>query len=277
MEWAKLKNIILIILLLTNLVLLAFGASRRLQEAGILEQARSEAIRFLADRRVEVDEGQIPRQITLAPQTVQRDLTEEGELAARLLGGPVQAEARGAEVYRYYNEAGAVQFHSDGAFSAQLTPGIPLEGKVRAAACQELLALLDFQGELLAEEGDALRFRQTWGGGAVFNHQVTVQIEGDRVTALTAGRRLVGRPAKDESRGTITVATALIDFLNGLNALGDVCRRIDQVEEGYSAAASLSGSMALTPVWQITTDTGVYQLDLVTGEVSRGNTAAPAA
>ena len=61
----------------------------------------------------------------------------------------------------------------------------------------------------------------------------------------------------------------VIDFINGVSALGDVCSRIDAVEEGYVAAVSLSGPTALTPVWRITTDTGAYQLDTVTGAVTR--------
>ena len=42
-----------------------------------------------------------------------------------------------------------------------------------------------------------------------------------------------------------------------------------QMDQGYVSGPSLSGPMPLTPVWQVTTDTGFYQLDLVTGGVSR--------
>ena len=93
--------------------------------------------------------------------------------------------------------------------------------------------------------------------------------QGDSLTAITAGRQLVGKPQEDTSRQTISVATALIDFVNGVNALGDVCNRIDAIQPGYVTAASLSGPTALTPVWRMTTDTGAYQLDTVTGAVTR--------
>ena len=281
MEWSKLKNIILIILLITNLVLLVFVASRWLQESRIQEQTRSEAILFLTNRRVEVEESLVPRRITLRPQTVQRDLERESEAAARLLDGPVEVEARGAEVYRYFNDSGSVQFHSDGAFSAQFAPAAHPAGEDRGAYCLELLSRLGFEGELAQESGDTLTFRQTWEGSPVFNHQVTVELSDGCVTAMTGGRRLVGEPEEAPGRGTVSVATALVSFLNGLNDLGDVCSRIDGIDQGYLAAASLSGPMSLTPVWRITTDTGAYQLNTVTGELSRmgggGNSAAPAA
>jgi hypothetical protein len=54
-----------------------------------------------------------------------------------------------------------------------------------------------------------------------------------------------------------------------LNRLGDVCSRVDGIEPGYLSVTSLSRQMELTPVWRITTDTGAYQLDLVSGEVER--------
>ena len=93
--------------------------------------------------------------------------------------------------------------------------------------------------------------------------------EDDCVVALTAGRRLVGKPTEDNSRQTITVPTALIQLYNGINGLGDVCSRIDAIETGYVTGSALSSVMAGTPVWRVTTDTGLYQQDLITGSLTR--------
>ena len=54
-----------------------------------------------------------------------------------------------------------------------------------------------------------------------------------------------------------------------LPSLPQINYKISALEQGYVSGASLSGPMTLTPVWQVTTDTGFYQLDLVTGGVSR--------
>ncbi|RHR10372.1 hypothetical protein DWX58_02905 [Pseudoflavonifractor sp. AF19-9AC] len=269
MEWPKLKNIILIILVLTNLCLVAFVAQRELRNDQLQRQAREEAILFLKNRGVSVEEKQVPREMELLPQTVERNLEEESQLAAALLGQGVKAEDRGAGVYRYSNDTGSIQFHSDGSFSAEFTPGAFPLGEDRAEGCRELLEKLQFEGELLSEQENALVFRQTWNGVPLFTQQVTLEVKDGCLVAMTSGRRLVGEPVEDTSRQPITVVTALIDFLNGLNALGDVCSRIDTITPGYVAATSLSGPMTLTPVWQITTDTGSYQLDTITGELSR--------
>lgn len=269
MEWPKLKNIILIILALTNLVLLVFMVQRELRTSRQERETLEEAILFLEERGVAVDEAQVPQRMELTPQTAERDLEGESRLAADLLGQDILAEDRGAGVYRYANDRGSIQFHSDGSFSAEFAQGaFPLEGD-RAEGCREVLALLDFQGELLSESGDTLVFRQSWQGYPLFLQQVTLEVSEGCLTAMTSGRRLVGEPQQDPTRRTVTVPTALINFFNGLNALGDVCSRIDAITPGYLAAASLSGPMTLTPVWRITTDTGAYQLDVVDGGLSR--------
>lgn len=275
METPKLKNIVLLILALTNLFLLIFVVRQEGQERAQQKKARLEAIHFLENKGIQVEESRVPGQMTLAPQTVERDQEREQALAAQLLGGEVQAQDRGAGVCRYYNEQGSIQFHSDGSFSAQFSRGLfPLE-KAAEQECQSLLSKLDFEGEVLesgTEAGkDRLTFRQLWEGRPVFTQQVTLEMEGGCITAMDAGRRLVGQPVPDQSRSTVTVATALVEFLNGLNSLGDVCSRVDDITQGYAAGTSLSGPMTLTPVWRIGTDTGSYQLDLVTGSLIRVN------
>ena len=142
-------------------------------------------------------------------------------------------------------------------------------GEDRAGGCLTLLEQIGFQGELLEERGDALTFGQTWGGRRLFNLQVTVTAESGGASGMTAGRRLVGEPEEDSARQAIDPASALVELFNGISALGDVCNQISALEQGYVSGASLSGPMTLTPVWQVTTDTGFYQLDLVTGGVSR--------
>ena len=74
MPWTKLKNIILLILILTNLCLLGLVVSQNLQDSRQHSQTRESTIRFLSDRGVQVDEAVIPQSIDLLVQTVERDL-----------------------------------------------------------------------------------------------------------------------------------------------------------------------------------------------------------
>ena len=269
MPWSKMKNIIIFILAITNLCLFALALNQAAQNRHVKDQLREETFRYLLNRGVQVDEALVPQSMELLPQVVERDMEGEAAAARALLQGEVQSEARGGEVYRYYNDLGSVQFHSDGTFSARLDPAAFPLGENAAESCLALLEQLSFQGELVSEEGNELTFRQTWQGFPLFQQQVTLVLEGTGVAAMTAGHRLVGEPEVDSSRTVVTVATALVDLMNGVNTLGDVCNRIDGIEQGYVTASSLSGRMILTPVWRVTTDTGTYQLDTVTGTVTR--------
>lgn len=269
MPWTKLKNIILTILVLTNLCLLSLVAGPAIQGRRQLSQAREEAIRFLRGRGVQVEEQLIPQSMELTPQVLDRDLDEEARAAAALLGGTVSAQARGGGVYRYANEHGSIQFHSDGTVSARFKPGAFPLGADRGEACLALMKRMGCEGTILEEGEGELIFRQSWRGSPLFTQQVTLVCGGEGLTSITAGRQMVGRPQEDPGRSALSVATVVIDFINGVSALGDVCNRIDSIEPGYITAVSLSGPTVLTPVWRVTTDTGAYQIDTVTGGVTR--------
>jgi hypothetical protein len=165
-----------------------------------------------------------------------------------------------------------IQFHRDGSFWAELTPGAFPVGETPQDAVQELMKILEFDSEVIDYPGEsdfAVCLRQVWEGAHLFNQQALVHWNDTGITEITTARRLYGKPEVDPGRQTITLATALIDFYNGLNRLGDVCSRVDEIVPGYLSATSLTRQMELTPVWRITTDTGAYQLDLIGGEVER--------
>jgi len=270
MAWRKLKNIILLILVALNMALALMIGGPALSDRYREGKAEQAALTFLAQKGIEFGDVQPPDPGELGPKTVMRDLEEEARIAENLLGGDAVQENRGGEVYRYTSPLGVVQFHSDGAFWAQFAPSAyPVLGEASEAAL-ELLSKMGFQGEIVAEKGEnSVVVQQVWEESHLFSLQATVIWENDAITDITGGRRLYGTPQPDPGRQTITRATALIDFYNGLNRLGDVCRQVNKIVPGYLSSTSLSRQMELAPVWHITTDTGAYRLDLVSGEVER--------
>ena len=269
MEWRKLKNIVLLILLALDLALVALLGGPRLSAFYRQSQADREAVEFLEQKGIGLSESVIPDNSQFQPQIAQRDQEEEGRLAAQLLGENVTQEARGGEVYRYTSQKGVVQFHSDGSFWAELEErAFSLEGGGQNAAL-EVLDKLGFSGEIVEQGVRSITVRQSWAGGSLFNQQAPVFWNQTGITEIAAGRRLYGTPVRDTSRASIDRATALIDFYNGLNQMGDVCSRVDAIVPGYLTASSLNKVMTLTPIWQVTTDTGAYRLDLVSGELER--------
>lgn len=269
MEWRKLKNIILLMLLALNTALAILVMGPKLSDRYRAVQADREALIFLQGKGISVDESRIPDPGSLTPKVVERDRKEEERIADLLLGADSQCQTQGGGVDRYMGENGMMQFHSDGSFWAQLEPSaFPLNGNPSVAALS-VLEQIGFVGEATEWEDGAVTVVQSWDGIPLFQQKATVEWDRTGVTGITGGRRLHGVPTEDYGRTTIDLATALIDFYNGLNRMGDVCSRVDEIFPGYISATALDRQMTLTPVWRVTTDTGVYQLDLVSGTLDR--------
>ena len=197
MEWPKLKNIILAILAMTNLCLFFFVAHREWQQYHFQNQARSDAVAFLASRSITVDPDILPRdRDALPPLTVVRDLDQEARLAARLLGSDVQRQVSGGAVYRYSGAKGTIQFHNDGSFSARFAQGAFPAGSDPAASAATLLERLDFTGELMERTDASLTFRQSWQGVPLFFNQVTLTVQDGFFTAGSAATRRRTPPAR---------------------------------------------------------------------------------
>ena len=273
MAWSKIKTIIILILLGTNLCLIGFTVNRVAQARQLEAQARADAIAFLQGKGIQLQEEQVPKTMTLNPMRVSRDIERECVLAAALLKGEVAVQARGAEVYRYYNQNGSVQFHSNGEFFARFAAGtMKAEDVTLEEHAQQTLERLDIQGtvtESVEEDGVwVLKFQEEWDGVPLLNCQATLNYENGALVSITGGRRLIGEPEENTSSSPITVATALMKFYYGVEALGDACTQISSITQGYMVTATISDPMPMVPVWYIVTDVRSYQLDTLTGELS---------
>lgn len=277
MPWSKLKNIIILLLLLTNFSLLALDLNRSIHASRLQAQARTDAITFLQDRGVQIQESMIPDVMELFPQQVFRDTQQEARLAAALLDGEMQSESRGAGVYRYFNDNGVIQFHSGGEFFAQFTAGrFPVQGDdPTTQEAREILSFIEFQGDLIASELNgsvqSFTFRQRWNGIPLMNCQATVNYENGYLSGISGGRRLFGSPQMNRSVAVMTIPTALMQFYTGMTSeLGDACREVTSITQAYVITTSILDPMFMTPVWYITTDTGSqYQLNIISGILSR--------
>ncbi len=278
MEGTKIKNIIIIILLLLNGFLLVLVGGRWAQDTQSYDAARDSAIQIIRDSGIALEDQTVPREISLPGLQAERDLSWENALAAKLLGSDMKVEARGGDVYRYESERGWLQLHSTGEFLAEFAPGIFVSGEEGTAQHgAQLLAALGFEVLVLEEAAQSVTFRQTVNGVPVLGCQATLNYQDGSLMSITDGRRVLGQPRPIGEEGSVSAATALMRLYNGLNELGDIYNRIDSIEPAYTLSVNLSGPAQLTPIWYVKTDTGAYQLDPRTGQVSRmGSAAVPA-
>ena len=278
MEWSKIKNIILLILLSVNLFLVVLLVYEEGRSAQYLSGIRESTIQVLEKNGISVDGEILPDDLDLVALETGRDRQAERERAQALLG-EVTEESQGGSVI-YQGESGQLRISRSGSeFSAQLEPGaFPLGEAEPAQHAAALLQQLGLEGQvigILEEEGRVcVTVRQTWQQIPVFTClAVLVYEDGCLVQIQEGGRCLPGTPSQAGDRQSISVDTALLRFLEGIQELGDICSRITQMTPGYLMNnAGFTGSVELVPAWQFRTDSDQsYYLDALTGELSRSN------
>lgn len=269
MEWSKVKNIIILILLIVNIFLLVQTAQQERQSQQYREDARSGAVEVLRQQGYEVGPDALPEEKKLAALTAERDRESEGRMAEELLGA-VQKNDDGVRV-SYTGEKGECSFRSNGSFSATFTAGAyPVEGEVGRHAVKFLTGV-GYPCELLevdeGEEETVVTVRQTWEGASLFSC-TTELIYRDGELKSFEGNRLFGAPAQDSSGGeAMDVATALVRFMGGMREGGHVFTKIERLDAGYLVAGS-GRKLQMEPTWRVTTDAGTFLMNGVTGELN---------
>lgn len=261
MRWSKIKNIVIALLLVVDLLLLGQVVFREAESAALRRQAREDAAALLAASGIRVDLEAMPEDRELGPMWCQRDTGREAALAAALLGETEVGEDGG-----YTGAKGRVWFYSSGEFTVELVPAVYSLGEETAEAVSaRVMAKLDFQGEVLsvAEEGGtvSVRMRQSWEGSPIFSCEAVLTYE-DGSLRTVRGRRLPGAPTPVAGDGAMTVTTALIRFLSGVTEGGYVRSQVKSMTAGYEMTAMPpGGAFKLTPVWQVETDASPFWMD----------------
>ena len=278
MEGGKIKNIVIVILLILNGFLLFLVGGRRMETSNSHESARNSAIQIICNGGVQLEADIVPESTDLPVLQAERDPGQEKALAMAVLGADVSVDALGGEVYRYGNGNGWVQFHSNGEFMAELEgPAFTLEG----AAAQHAVTLVSGLGfdsrvvsDTVSDGTGSVTLGQMLNGVPVLDCQAVVHFRDGQLISITQGRRLPGEAHIAASEETMSVSTALMRLYNGLKELGDVYTRIEEITPAYTMSVGLSGTARLDPVWHIKTDTGAYKMDIHTGQIGRLGGAA---
>lgn len=281
MEWSKLKNIILLILVATNLFLLALVGSREWSAARYLSNARSDAIQVLARSGITVDKDILPKDQVLPIGAVTRDREGEAGLLEPLLG-PVSEQSLGGGRFLYTGEYGVADLRGRGEFSLALDPDhFSIGGMSYAAHAVETLSLMGFQAvavstELLQEDsattGEPVEVAevtlvQLWGEAPVLTCTARAVYTGGSLVSVS-GTRLSGSPVQTGGM-ELSAVTGLLGFLERLSDTGDVCSAVTAMTPAYQLTSGLADPAGLDPVWYMETDAGAYILNVATGELRR--------
>ncbi len=273
MEWPKLKNIIILILLLANLFLLAMVGIQKQDSARYQEQALHNAASVLERNGITVEKDAVSGEAAQMILAVARDRESEEKLASALLGACTVSDLGGGR-YSYEGILGAAEFRNNGNFSVTFPEGVQkLEQSQNQQ--QHILDLLKQVGISCIPtdyqmQGDESIYTlvQTWEGMPVYSCQITA-VYRDSALKTISGQRLMGTPrsANDKSE-VISVPTAMLRVLNGINDLNDICTQIVAMDPGYLLSTS-EEEIRMIPIWYVQTDTGTYNLNGLTGVLER--------
>ena len=273
MEWHRLKNIIILILLLLNGFLLVLVGTRRSEAVQYDREALKQTVEVLAGRGVEVDMDGLSAVAALPPMSLERDPEAERGLVRALLDEAVEADNRGGGLYLYRGALGEVSVRAGGELSASMADSPAWDAADPEGHAAALLKKMGVSVQPLggSTQGDRteVRFRQLWNRVPVFSCEVEFVYENGRLRTVQ-GTLLAAGQGTEEAGEVLSLPTALLRFLDGVTATGDVCSAIRSMEAGYRIASQpLSGGVRLTAVWLVSSNTADYYLDGATVALTR--------
>lgn len=268
MEWSKVKNIIILILLMLNAFLLVLVLGRQRAADQYARSAVTRAVQVLEQNGVKVSEDALGDASAPPELTVSRDLQAEQAIARALLGEDVRRADRSGGLYVYEGAGGSALFRASGEFEAELTPRSP-EGRSPAAHAAALLKQLGLEGELVgapqAGESGEVVMLQKLNGVPVYSCRLVFRYDGQGLTALR-GTLLAGQArSAPEQTQLLDLPNTLIRFLDGVLEQGSLCSAVTGLRPGYRLTQSFGAELHLAPAWLVSTDAGSYYLDGATG------------
>lgn len=265
MRWSKIKNIIILLLVVVNVFLLAQVGWRNYQGARLEQEARQRMIAVLERSELTFLPQEVPGAMELP--TVRLTVSPPAQAEAEALVGSVTGVSTQGARTTYTGEKGSVMCSATGEMDATFTPGA-----VEAPAdLPALLASLGVEtGDVTQQSSDGVqvsRYTQLFHGAPIPGLTAAVYQRDGYLERITL-RRLVGETAAPAAAGdALSASTALARFLDELNrGEGYVCSQVTELYSGYTLSGA--GVVTLSPAWFVGTDTWHFSVDANTGSVS---------
>ena len=266
MESFRLKNIVILILVLMNLCLLGLLGLRATTGLSAQAEAREQMVQLYAAEGVSLDGDLISGATPPASLTLARDTAAEEKLAEFLLGEPLSLSDGGGGVTAYQNANGSAVFRSDGTFDVVIEQG----DESAETLCRAFCRAFHYDGLSFSVEGTegTAAALQAYNGAPVVNCAVTFTISGGRVTAVS-GTHLPQEGQSAGGDGALSALGALNAFLGTVQS-GAVVTAVTDLYLCYELQSTIATPMALVPAWCVVTDTASYYVNCYTGAVSAG-------
>lgn len=268
MDRFRLKNLIILILLLLNGFLLFSLAQRRTAEREAFRRTAEQLTALFEGDGMTLDPDAISTDAPPDGVTLARDTALEEQAAAFLLGEVLSSSDQGGGIYHYSGAGGEALFRSSGGFEAS---GVLAE-RDPEEACKAFCRTFSYEAPdvRLDEEGSGVfSASAVYGKLPVFNCSVTFTIEKGVLTAVS-GTLLpkTGTPVPGDR--PLSAAGALVAFQRMRRESAAVASAVTETRLCYELQNS-GAAMSLTPAWRVVTDTEDYFVSCRTGAVTAGS------
>lgn len=266
MKTSRLKNIVIVLLLLVNIFLLTLLLGRRAEARAAYERSVEQLVTLYESSGVSLDPALLSQEDVLFSASLGRDEARERAFAASLLGDDVRVSDTGGGVYQYENALGSCSIRAGGTVEASLTRATDDPADFCRSLFQSYGYVLIASSLNSSGSGSVTGLRSS-GEQPIFNASLTLTfsrgaltaVSGTFLSSLTEGTRADG----------IDAITALVRFLDHRSASGLVWTEIQSVESGYLLQSSAATPLRLLPVWRIGTDVNSFYVNCKTGEITR--------
>lgn len=265
MDRFRLKNIMILILLLLNGFLLFSLAQRREAQRDAFRRTAEQLVALFEEDGMTLDEDAISPDDPPVGVSLARDTALEERAAAFLLGKALSSSDQGGGIFHYTGPAGEALFRSGGGFEASGT----LAAEDVEDFCRDFCRTFSYDASDLRLEGDGVfTAAAVYDKLPVFNCSVAFTVENGALTAVS-GTLLpkTGTPAAEEE--PLSAAGALVAFQRMRRESGVAASTVTDTRLCYEFQTA-GAAMSLVPVWRIVTDTEDCYVSCRTGAVTAG-------
>lgn len=255
MNWNRAKNIILLMLFLTNLFLACFLGYMNITQQHMFREAAESTVRVLKSHGIELDIRLISNEEDDRRLCViERDRAAEQVIAQKLMKNSEVSDSGGND--HYVGENGSVTWMSGGF----------VEGSIASDPASVLSAFSSANAGKLSPDTsseEVTSYMQELNGLPVFNCIISLTAS-ENGTDFT-GRYCTGTPIPVNDSRPMSETGILIKYSSGIS--GQVVSRITDIDRGWAVQTLPGIGIRLIPIYRITADTATTYMNAIDGSV----------
>ena len=266
MERYRLKNIIIIILLLLNVFLMGSLFTRETSERFSHSRAEEQLAALFAADGISLSSETIPEENPPATLSLIRSMDYDRSIAEFFLGKSLTRADQGGGIHNYSGEKGVALFRSNGGFDIAGS----LSSENGETLCRDFCKTFSLDEPVFAlnEEGSGTASAAClYNGLPVMDCTVTFTFDRGILMTVSGTALPASNVAVTAEDPPLSAVAALTAFQQNRRETGAVVSSVTEVYACYILQNSAS-SVSLAAAWCIVTDTSSYYVNCSTGSVT---------